>query len=103
MYHIYRARRCYTLHCRLLKGLLLTECRTDVPAGTCLALMTPTGSGSERKSSMQVLRHDISEKKKVGTISEAYPHLIVNQFSSKLGQRVGNILKYLFPAPKVNS
>ena len=50
---------------------------------------------------MQVLRHDIGEKKKVGTISEAYPHLIVNQFSSKLGQRVGNILKYLFPAPKV--
>ena len=50
---------------------------------------------------MQVLRHDIGEKKKVGTISEAYPHLIVNHFSSKLGQRVGNILKYLFPAPKV--
>jgi len=52
---------------------------------------------------LQVLRHDIGEKKKVGTISEAYPHLIVNQFSSKLGQRVGNILKYLFPAPKVNA
>ena len=50
---------------------------------------------------LQVLRHDIGEKKKVGTISEAYPHLIVNHFSSKLGQRVGNILKYLFPAPKV--
>ncbi len=48
-----------------------------------------------------MLRHDIGEKKKVGTISEAYPHLIVNHFSSKLGQRVGNILKYLFPAPKV--
>ncbi|CAL5221698.1 g3934 [Coccomyxa viridis] len=50
-----------------------------------------------------VLRHDIGEKKKVGTISEAYPHLIVNHFSSKLGQRVGNILKYLFPAPKDDS
>jgi hypothetical protein len=33
----------------------------------------------------------------VGTISEAYPHLIFDQFSSKLGQRVSNILKYLFP------
>ena len=52
---------------------------------------------------MQVLRHDIGEKKKVGTISEAYPHLIINHFSSKLGQRVGNILKFLFPAPKVMS
>lgn len=50
-----------------------------------------------------MLRHDIGEKKKVGTISEAYPHLIINQFSSKLGQRVGNILKFLFPAPKVRS
>lgn len=50
-----------------------------------------------------MLRHDIGEKKKVGTISEAYPHLIVNNFSSKLGQRVGNILKYLFPAPKVRT
>ena len=78
-----------------------TSCQTDVPAKASLALTTPTGSGSERKRSVQVLRHDIGEKKKVGTISEAYPHLIVNQFSSKLGQRVGNILKYLFPAPKV--
>ena len=50
-----------------------------------------------------MLRHDIGEKKKVGTISEAYPHLIVNNFSSKLGQRVGNILKFLFPAPKVRT
>ncbi|KAK9915490.1 hypothetical protein WJX75_009940 [Coccomyxa subellipsoidea] len=50
-----------------------------------------------------VLRHDIGEKKKVGTISEAYPHLIINNFSSKLGQRVGNILKYLFPCPKDDS
>ena len=48
-----------------------------------------------------MLRHDIGEKKKVGTISEAYPHLIVNNFTSRLGERVGNILKYLFPCPKV--
>jgi rRNA maturation protein Rpf1 len=44
-----------------------------------------------------VLRHDIGQKKEVGTISEAYPHLIFDQFSSKLGARVGNILKHLFP------
>ena len=56
-----------------------------------------------RSCFLQVLRHDIGEKKKVGTISEAYPHLIVNHFSSKLGERVGNILKYLFPAPKVRA
>ena len=51
-------------------------------------------------ASAQVLRHDIGEKKKVGTISEAYPHLVIDNFTSKLGQRVGNILKYLFPCPK---
>lgn len=51
----------------------------------------------------QVLRHDIGEKKKVGTVSEAYPHLVLDNFTSKLGQRVGNILKYLFPCPKACS
>ena len=33
-------------------------------------------------------------------MSEAYPHLIFDRFSSKLGARVANILKYLFPPPK---
>lgn len=51
----------------------------------------------------QVLRHDIGEKKKVGTVSEAFPHLVLDNFTSKLGQRVANILKYLFPCPKVRS
>ena len=52
---------------------------------------------------MQVTRHDIGDKAKVGTVSEAYPHLIFQGFSSKLGQRVSNILKYLFPSPKDDS
>ncbi|KAL1923171.1 uncharacterized protein VTP21DRAFT_9547 [Calcarisporiella thermophila] len=47
-----------------------------------------------------VLRHDIEN---AGTVSEAYPHLIFNNFNSKLGQRVTNILKYLFPVPKEDS
>ena len=52
---------------------------------------------------MQVTRHDIGDKAKVGTVSEAYPHLIFEGFTSKLGQRVANILKYLFPTPKDDS
>jgi len=36
----------------------------------------------------------------VGTISEAYPHLILDAFSSKLGERCANILKHIFPVPK---
>lgn len=49
----------------------------------------------------QVLRHDIGDRKKVGTISEAVPHLVLNNMSSPLGQRVANILKFLFPTAKV--
>ncbi|KAI8851723.1 anticodon-binding protein [Chytridium lagenaria] len=38
-----------------------------------------------------------------GTVSEQYPHLIFNGFGTKLGSRVQNILKYLFPVPKEDS
>jgi len=47
-----------------------------------------------------VMRHDIPN---IGTMSEAYPHLLFNNFNSKLGQRTMNILKYLFPVPKEES
>ncbi|KAI5124897.1 hypothetical protein M0805_007325 [Coniferiporia weirii] len=48
------------------------------------------------------LRHDIASYKS-STVSEQYPHLIFDNFSSKLGERVGDILKYLFPVPKEDS
>ncbi|CAL5330640.1 unnamed protein product [Camellia sinensis] len=41
-----------------------------------------------------VTRHDIKDKKAMGTMPEAYPHLILNNFSTKLGQRTANILKH---------
>ena len=47
-----------------------------------------------------VMRHDIPN---VGTMSEAYPHLIFHNLNTKLGLRVTNILKYLFPVPKEES
>ncbi|CAG5119467.1 unnamed protein product [Candidula unifasciata] len=47
-----------------------------------------------------VMRHDIPD---VGTMSEAYPHLIFRNFTSKLGLRVKDILRYLFPVPKEDS
>uniref|UniRef100_A0A8B9GZR6 IMP U3 small nucleolar ribonucleoprotein 4 n=1 Tax=Astyanax mexicanus TaxID=7994 RepID=A0A8B9GZR6_ASTMX len=47
-----------------------------------------------------VMRHDIPD---IGTMSEAFPHLIFHNFSSRLGRRVSNILKYLFPVPKEES
>ncbi|KAH7679025.1 U3 small nucleolar ribonucleoprotein IMP4 protein [Dioscorea alata] len=50
-----------------------------------------------------VTRHDIKDKKSMGTMPEVYPHLILENFSSKLGERAGNILKHLFPVPKPDS
>ena len=44
-----------------------------------------------------VTRHDIEG---AGTMSEAYPHLIFENLSSKLGARCTSILKHLFPVPK---
>ncbi|CCH45184.1 Ribosome production factor 1 [Wickerhamomyces ciferrii] len=41
-----------------------------------------------------VLRHDMPQ---TGNQSEAYPHLIFENFTSKLGERVVTILKHLFP------
>ncbi|KAF8719141.1 hypothetical protein AX14_011402 [Amanita brunnescens Koide BX004] len=45
------------------------------------------------------LRHDIGNYKEL-TVSEQYPHLIFENFSSKLGERIRDVLKYLFPVPK---
>ncbi|TQS38412.1 hypothetical protein Golomagni_01082 [Golovinomyces magnicellulatus] len=43
-----------------------------------------------------LLRHDIPNSSR-GTVSESYPHLIFDGFSSKLGLRIVNILKHIFP------
>lgn len=48
-----------------------------------------------------VLRHDIQEE--IDTVSEAYPHLIFDGFNSKLGSRITEILKNIFPVPKLES
>jgi len=48
-----------------------------------------------------VLRHDLKDK--VDPVSEAYPHMIFQNFNTKLGDRISDILKYLFPLPKVDT
>lgn len=47
-----------------------------------------------------VMRHDIDNR---GTISEAFPHIILHNLETPLGQRIGNVLRYLFPVPKTES
>jgi U3 small nucleolar ribonucleoprotein protein IMP4 len=44
-----------------------------------------------------VLRHDLDPP--AAPMSEVYPHLILNNFNSNIGKRVGNMLKCLFPVP----
>jgi len=48
------------------------------------------------------LRHDIGTYKS-STVSEQYPHLIFDNFTSQLGGRVRDVLKHLFPVPKEDS
>ena len=48
-----------------------------------------------------VLRHDLNAE--MGTMSEAFPHLIFHNFSTKLGERTKTILQSLFPIPKEDS
>lgn len=45
------------------------------------------------------LRHDIATYGE-STVSEQYPHLIFENFSSSLGFRIKDILRFLFPVPK---
>ncbi|GFH54429.1 Brix-domain-containing protein [Chaetoceros tenuissimus] len=45
-----------------------------------------------------VLRHDLEGG--ASPMSEAFPHVILNNFNSDLGKRIGNVLKCLFPVPR---
>lgn len=49
------------------------------------------------------LRHDTAAFQQGATVSEQYPHLLFENFSSKLGHRVKSILKYIFPVPRADS
>ena len=79
--------------------IILHEHRGE-PDGLIISHM-PYGPTIYFGLSNTVLRHDLKEKP--DTMSEAYPHLIFNEFSTQLGERVIKILKYLFPVPKVDS
>jgi U3 small nucleolar ribonucleoprotein protein IMP4 len=45
------------------------------------------------------LRHDVASHS-TSTVSEQYPHLIFENFTSRLGGRIRDVLKHLFPVPK---
>ncbi|KAK3612063.1 hypothetical protein CHS0354_021751 [Potamilus streckersoni] len=76
--------------------LILLHEHRGVPDGLVVSHL-PYGPTAYFNLSNVVMRHDIPD---VGTMSEAFPHLIFHNFSSKLGNRIKSILKYLFPVPK---
>ncbi|KAI3868648.1 hypothetical protein MKX03_013158 [Papaver bracteatum] len=82
--------------------VLVHEHRGGVPDGMIVCHL-PLGPTAYFGLHNVVTRHDIRDKKSVGTMPEAYPHLIFDNFSSKLGERTANILKHLFPVPKPDS
>eukprot|EP00056_Hartaetosiga_gracilis_P017627 m.7932 g.7932 ORF g.7932 m.7932 type:complete len:283 (+) comp5948_c0_seq3:49-897(+) len=78
--------------------VVLHETR-GVPDGLIVSHL-PYGPTAFFSLSNVVMRHDIED---VGKMSEANPHLIFENFSTKIGKRVSNILKYLFPVPREDS
>ena len=70
------------------------------PDGLIISHM-PYGPTAYFGISNAVLRHDLNVD--LGTVSEAAPHLIFHNFSSKLGMRTQTVLKALFPVPKEDS
>ena len=79
--------------------IILHETRGE-PDGLIVSHL-PYGPTAYFGISNVVLRHDLKDK--AAPISEAYPHLILNGFNSQLGDRISDILKYLFPLPKVET
>jgi U3 small nucleolar ribonucleoprotein protein IMP4 len=61
----------------------------------------PSGPTTYFALSNVVLRHDL--KTRLDTMSEEYPHLVFHNFQSKVGDRVAQILKALFPVPKLEA
>lgn len=61
----------------------------------------PLGPTAYFTLSGAVLRHDLEGGS--APMSEAYPHVILDSLTTPLGRRVGNILKCLFPIPKLDT
>jgi U3 small nucleolar ribonucleoprotein protein IMP4 len=58
----------------------------------------PYGPTAYFTLSHAVLRHDLDPP--AAPMSEAYPHLVLHNFNTPIGKRVGTILKALFPVPR---
>ncbi|KAI1402914.1 Brix-domain-containing protein [Hypoxylon fuscum] len=78
-----------------LSDLILLHEHRGVPTALTLSHF-PHGPTISFSLHNVVLRHDIPNTIR-GTVSESYPHLIFDGFTSRLGARVVKILKHIFP------
>ncbi|KAI0134496.1 anticodon-binding protein [Xylariales sp. AK1849] len=78
-----------------LTDIILLHERRGVPTALSLSHF-PHGPTISFSLHNVVLRHDIPNSIR-GTVSESYPHLIFDGFTSRLGQRIVQILKHIFP------
>mmetsp|Transcript_9635 Transcript_9635/g.18790 ORF Transcript_9635/g.18790 Transcript_9635/m.18790 type:complete len:289 (-) Transcript_9635:1160-2026(-) len=80
--------------------LIILHEHRGMPDGIIISHM-PSGPTAYFGLTEVVLRHDL--RTRLETMSEEYPNLIFDGFNSNIGERVSDILKYLFPVPKVDS
>ncbi|KAI1000707.1 U3 small nucleolar ribonucleoprotein [Podosphaera aphanis] len=78
-----------------LTDIVLLHEHRGVPTALTLSHF-PHGPTASFSLHNVVLRHDIPNSSR-GTVSESYPHLIFEGFTSKLGLRIVKILKHIFP------
>ena len=79
--------------------LVLLQEHRGVPDGLVVSHM-PFGPTAYFGLHNVVMRHDIPDR---ANVSEAYPHLVQHNLSTRIGQRVATILKHLYPVPKPDS
>ena len=78
------------------QDLVILQEHRGIPDGIVVSHM-PYGPTAYFGLHNVVMRHDIPN---VAPVSEAYPHLVLHNLTTKIGRRVGAILKHLFPVPK---
>ncbi|EMR65678.1 putative u3 small nucleolar ribonucleoprotein imp4 protein [Eutypa lata UCREL1] len=78
-----------------LTDIILLHEHRGVPTALTLSHF-PHGPTASFSLHNVVLRHDIPGSIR-GTVSESYPHLIFDGFTTRLGERIVKILKHIFP------
>ncbi|MCJ1224543.1 snoRNA-binding rRNA-processing protein imp4 [Toensbergia leucococca] len=82
-----------------LTDLILLHEHRGTPTALTLSHL-PHGPTASFSLHNVLLRHDLPAPSR-GTISESYPHLIFEDFTTPLGRRVVQILKHIFPPREV--